>query len=509
MHHRLLALILVLTLLLPAVCLASDEAYVENCTMVPGESAVLRYYLPAVGRASLRLTAQNGAEIKQILSERTLLGGLHELILDEQFFAEPLQEGTYCLILTYEGREYSAVLTVGESAAVPTQTINSTAQPAAEPTAEPTESPAAAETAEEVLADQSASITPAYLSSYHPDHTACYWCTPMDITDEEAVWAMLTAPIQVVDVGQREQVVLRAEPSDSSEGIGVVTGTSQAVHVLETRSDGWSLVETYSSSFHDSKVKAWNAFVTGYIRTSKLKTYTVRTDYGMIIDKLTQTLYIFKDGKLFTTLAVSTGLYNEKQPYNETRSGEFVIISRVGDFKSDNLVCGMGLRFNSGDLLHEVPHVKNADGTKNYKNCEPKLGSRASHGCVRVQRLKNADGINMTWVWNNIKVGTKLVIWEDFAGRQIEIPSDDTLLYYNPDGGSNYHCTANCNGVKDKYLPLTAFTYGELDTGIYADLTRCAYCFPPLRRAEIEEINREHETESPGMISLMLEKQDD
>lgn len=225
----------------------------------------------------------------------------------------------------------------------------------------------------------------------------------------------------------------------------------------------------------------------------------------MIIDKLTQSLYIFKDGKLFTTLAVSTGLYNERQPYNETRSGEFVIISRVGDFKSDNLVCGMGLRFNSGDLLHEVPHVKNADGTKNYKNCEPKLGSRASHGCVRVQRLKNADGINMTWVWNNIKVGTKLVIWEDFAGRQMEIPADETPLYYNPDGGSSYHSTANCKGVKDKYLPLTAFTYGELETGAFVKLTACAYCFPPRRRADIEEINRVHETQSPGLISLLLE----
>lgn len=496
MYRRILALILSLALLMPGLALAESLPYVEDCALLPGQSVELRYFLPASGRASLRLTTQGGADVAVILSERMLLGGLHVLTLDEQFFAEPLAEGAYRLILTYEGQTYTAVLTVGQTA--------QSAQPtpaAPEPTAmpEPTAAP------EPAFADQSASITPAHLSSYHPQHTGCYWCTPMDITDESAVWAMLTAPIQVVDVGQKEQVVLRAEPSDSSEGIGVVTGASQAVHVLETRSDGWSLVETYSSSFHDSKVKAWNAFVTGYIRTNKLKTYNVRTDYGMIIDKLTQSLYIFKDGKLFTTLAVSTGLYNERQPYNETRSGEFVIISRVGDFKSDNLVCGMGLRFNSGDLLHEVPHVKNADGTKNYKNCEPKLGSRASHGCVRVQRLKNADGINMTWVWNNIKVGTKLVIWEDFAGRQMEIPADETPLYYNPDGGSSYHSTANCKGVKDKYLPLTAFTYGELETGAFAKLTACAYCFPPRRRADIEEINRVHETQSPGLISLLLE----
>ena len=469
MYRRILALILSLALLLPGLALAESLPYVEDCALLPGQSVELRYFLPASRRASLRLTTQGGADVAVILSERMLLGGLHVLTLDEQFFAEPLAEGAYRLILTYEGQTYTAALTVG-------QTVQS-AQPAAAAA-----EPAPAATPEPAFADQSASITPAHLSSYHPQHTGCYWCTPMDITDESAVWAMLTAPIQVVDAGQKEQVVLRAEPSDSSEGIGVVTGASQAVHVLETRNDGWSLVETYSSSFHDSKVKAWNAFVTGYIRTNKLKTYNVRTDYGMIIDKLTQSLYIFKDGRLFTTLAVSTGLYNERQPYNETRSGEFVIISRVGDFKSDNLVCGMGLRFNSGDLLHEVPHVKNADGTKNYKNCEPKLGSRASHGCVRVQRLKNADGINMTWVWNNIKVGTKLVIWEDFAGRQMEIPADETPLYYNPDGGSYYHADQNCSIIDSKYLPLKgSFLYSQRDEEAYKKLNPCANCNAPKR----------------------------
>ena len=324
---------------------------------------------------------------------------------------------------------------------------------------------------------------------------AGYWGLTANASDAD-IWAALTRTMVSVNVGESESAYIY-NSTDNGKKIGSVSGLSQGLNLIEDLDDGWSVVEAYRNED--------GAFVRGYIRTNKLKTYNVRTDYGMIIDKLTQSLYIFKDGKLFTTLAVSTGLYNERQPYNETRSGEFVIISRVGDFRSDNLVCGMGLRFNSGDLLHEVPHVKNADGTKNYKNCEPKLGSRASHGCVRVQRLKNADGINMTWVWNNIKVGTKLVIWEDFAGRQIEIPADETPLYYNPDGGSSYHSTANCKGVKDKYLPLTAFTYGELETGAFAKLTACAYCFPPRRRADIEEINRVHETQSPGLISLLLE----
>lgn len=350
-------------------------------------------------------------------------------------------------------------------------------------------------------------ITPAYRSTYRPGHEACYWCTPMDIHDEEAVWAMLTAPITVIDAGQKDQVILYAEPDKNSEQLGVITGASQAVHVLEKNKDGWALVETYSSSFHDSKVKNWNQFVTGYVQSSKLKEKKVNQDYGIVIDKLTQTLYIFHDGLLMSTLAVSTGLYNDKQPYNETRSGEFIIVSRVGDFRSDNLICAMGLRFNSGDLLHEVPHTKNGDGSKNYKNTEPKLGTRSSHGCIRVQRLKNQDGINMKWIWDNIKNGTKVVIWEDYQGRQVEIPADDTLLYYNPNGGSNYHTEHDCRGIKEKYwMQMESFTYGELEDDKFASLTPCPYCQPPRRLAELEEINRIHLESSPGEVMSYWKK---
>ena len=350
-------------------------------------------------------------------------------------------------------------------------------------------------------------ITPACRSIYRPGHEACYWCTPMDIHDEEAVWAMLTAPITIVDAGQRDQVILYAEPDKNSEQIGVITGASQAVHVLEKNKDGWALVETYSSSFHDSKVKNWNQFVTGYVQSNKLKEKKVNQDYGIVIDKLTQTLYIFHDGHLMSTLAVSTGLYNEKQPYNETRSGEFIIVTRVGDFKSDSLTCAMGMRFNSGDLLHEVPHTKNGDGSKNYKYNEPKLGTRASHGCIRVQRLKNQDGINMKWIWDNIKNGTKLVVWEDYQGRQVEIPSDDTLLYYNPNGGSNYHTEHDCRGIKEKYwAQMESFTYGQLEEDSFASLTPCPYCQPPRRLAELEEINRIHLESSPGEVMSYWEK---
>ena len=116
MYRRILALILSLALLMPGLALAASLPYVEDCALLPGQSVELRYFLPASGRASLRLTTQGGADVAVIMSERMLLGGLHVLTLDGQFFAEPLAEGAYRLILTYEGQTYTAVLTVGQTA---------------------------------------------------------------------------------------------------------------------------------------------------------------------------------------------------------------------------------------------------------------------------------------------------------------------------------------------------------------------------------------------------------
>ena len=352
------------------------------------------------------------------------------------------------------------------------------------------------EATEEVTAENTV-FTPALGSPYQPDEPLNYWNMPMDITDEAAVWEVLMQPMTIlysnVDRAERTQTVLRAEPSDDSEAVGVVTRMNQGVHVLETLDNGWSLIEAYSSSFYGGNVKRWNLLVQGYVKTKELKVVEPQQEYGFVVDKLTQRLYMFKEGKLFTTLLVSTGLVNEEQPFNETRSGEFLLTSPVGDFPSGNMTCDMGIRFNNGDLLHEVPHKINADGTRNYGYTEPSLGSKASHGCIRVQRRKTPEGINMTWIWNNRIRNTKLLIWEDWQGRQMDIPEDDFLLYYNPDGGSYYHSSSFCYmAPKRTFEP---FTYGQLEEEGFAKLKRCTYCAPVFRRAEIEERNAEY---APG-----------
>ena len=376
-----------------------------------------------------------------------------------------------------------------EESAVPEATLEIPlviATPVPEPTEEPTPDPTPEPTP--VI------YTPSHGSPYEGQDTSLnYWTLPMDVTDEAAVWEMLTKPMTVVDGDSRAQVVLREEPDEDSKGVGVVTCASQGVHVLETLDNGWSLVECYSSSFHDSKVKAWNMLVQGYIKTDKLKVVEPELDYGLIVDKLTQRMYMFKDGKLFSTLLISTGLANERQPYNETRSGEFLIISPTGGFWSDNMFCPRALKFNDGDLLHEVPYVQRSEGSsKIYSATEPYLGQKASHGCIRVQRKKTPEGVNMAWIWNNRQMRTKLIVWEDWQGRQIAYPADDLLLYYNPDGGEYYHSQETCYSYKDNKKTMTAFPYAELDSEPYADLERCGSCAPVERVSVIDEINAKY-----------------
>ena len=310
-------------------------------------------------------------------------------------------------------------------------------------------------------------------------HESCYWTTPMDITREEAVWAMLMAPVTVISGNQKEQYPLRDAPGGAA--IGEITCDSQSVHVLGTDENGWTLVETYSSAFHDSATKTWNALLRGYVETGRLETVTPDPGMGLVVDKLTQRLYIFSEGKLLSELRVSTGLANEKQPYNETRSGEFLMVSKVGDFPSGNMTCEKGIRFNDGDMIHQVPYIQYASG-KDYDDFEKVLGQRASHGCIRVQRKRTPEGVNMTWVWEHYKKDTKLVVWEDWPGRTIPAVPEGTLVYYNPDGGKAYHKKETCYSARKELWPLTAITYAELSAEPYARLTPCVWCNPPEKR---------------------------
>ena len=314
------------------------------------------------------------------------------------------------------------------------------------------------------------------------------WTVPMDITDEEAVWQALTATVTVLDDGkdraQVRQVTVRKEPREDSDGVGTVTLASQGVRVLE-KGEEWTRIQCYSASFHDSAILNWNVLVEGYVETKLLKEIVPNQSLGLVVDKLTQRMYVFRNGKLYSTLLVSTGLANEKQPYNETRSGEFLLVSRVGGFYSDNMYCPRALRFDNGDLLHEVPYVER-NGDRIYSVTEPQLGTKASHGCIRVQRKVNPEGLNQEWLFDHYKLNTKILIWEDWQGRQIPVPEDNTVFWRHPTKNYYYHCSDQCPLLGTR-SPVE-ITYAELsaeDSG----LKRCPACGPVLKKNDLLEIN--------------------
>ena len=315
---------------------------------------------------------------------------------------------------------------------------------------------------------------------------------------QQAIWDLMMQPITVLEGDQTENIYITNQPGISARPYkencaGELHGQSQGVNVLAIEGD-YALIEAYTND----GTKTDNSYmesiaaskVQGYVKKSRLYTAKPSDKYALLVDKLRQKLYVFEKGRIISSLDVSTGLNTAKQPYNETPAGEFLVVSWTGDFKAgSNTIGRFALRINGGTLLHEVLHDVGADGkTKIYDNYEPQLGYKASHGCVRIPRRKNADGINMQWFWDNLEKNTKVLIWEDEGRRMYdpELPDAATQLYRNPNGGSNYHLDENCSGVKEKLLPLTGdLTYADLDTDAFRKLTPCVYCGAPLKKTEL------------------------
>ncbi len=337
--------------------------------------------------------------------------------------------------------------------------------------------------------------TPNESSPVRCNHELCFWNLEMGRMDEGSIWKVLTQPVTVIEGKQREQVRILAEPDDKcTDYVGVVTCASQAVHVLKQEGD-WTLIEAYSSSEEGSAVKVFAEQFQGWVRTKRLKEEAVDQTYGIVVDKLQQRLYVFKEGKLFTTMLCSTGFAkNKANLFHETPAGEFLMVSWVGGFQAETLWCAYGIRINSGILVHEVPSRqetnKAGETYTSYARCERYLGEKASHGCIRVQRQLTPEGVNAKWLWDHLsrKPYTKVIIWDDL-NRELGYPSDDLTLYYNPNKGENYHSQPACSMVKDKYEPMTPFTYGELDQKPYKKLSPCPACAPMPRREKIDELN--------------------
>jgi hypothetical protein len=335
------------------------------------------------------------------------------------------------------------------------------------------------------------------LSAFPDPHQRCFWNMDIDNLDPEApedwpaIWEILMQPVTVLDADPKAHVYPLtspdANPKDPANYAGQLHGASQGVHVLETLPGGWTHIEAYANDGYNAPrkfLRELNAtLIHGYVQTSRLKTVEPNKNIAVLIDKLRQRLYVFQDGAMTGQLKVSTGLKTKGQPHSETPAGEFLTDSWVGMFMNGNMYCDLAIRINGGILLHDVPYIQREGGEPNWAPFEQFMVKKASHGCVRVQRAQNEQGMNMRWLWNNLSRQCKVLIWDD-RGREHPPPDPALPLYYNPNGGKNYHSNQRCPGVKNRFLPLTGFYYGELIHPPYDKLTPCATCDPPPRHED-------------------------
>ncbi|MDL2319494.1 L,D-transpeptidase family protein, partial [Eubacteriales bacterium OttesenSCG-928-A19] len=320
------------------------------------------------------------------------------------------------------GDEEEAAQAEPTASGEPDEDVAADVTPEASPDGEEAEAEATDAVAEET-AGAAASGQPSPPYSDLADGT--FWSMTPGETDDAVTWDVLTQPITVYDGGldQRDHVYLMENPDGTGKQLAQIHAQSQGLHVLSERNEhGYVLVEAFSSYddkyYPDTAEEKAHAFDVkqGYVRASGLKEVKVQQDMALVIDKLSQRMYLYKNGEPVTEYLICTGLIVDDKYWYETTPGEFITVSHSGGFFSGKyMYCDMAIRINGGILLHEVPHEPLGDGTKRYAAYEAVLGTKASHGCVRIQRTETPEGYNHAWLWNNLKHGApyKVIIWDD------------------------------------------------------------------------------------------------
>lgn len=479
---------------------ALSFAFPDNDTLTPGKPLSIGYKAEAAGTLALVACMRDGNAEETVL-EAEVAAGSGSVAWDGMLDGVPAAPGNWIIQLTLVDGEgarsqpKSVEVTVADIGAAQVWGIDqaeASGDPQQREEEEPAETP---EPARRQSVDR-ASLEPGedrQLSTFPDPHELCSWSLDIDRiniydpVDQAKIWEVLMQPVTVLDVKAKDHVYPLVSPDADPKNIdnltGQLHGRTAAVHVLETLDNGWSLIEAFSTDGYgspdDEKFHALdNKLIHGYVRSNLLKTIAPYKKIGLVIDKYTQRMYVFREGELFTTLLVSTGIPTASQPWNETPSGEYLVDSWVGEFPSDDILCDLALRINGGCLIHEVPHKMKADGTRVYEPFESYLGQKASHGCVRTQRMRNNDGVNMGWLWKNLKRNTKALIWDDLGRAVIPVPDEALTMYYNPNGGKSYHSEQRCKAVRDRFLPLTALPYEALYEEPTNALVPCYGCVP-------------------------------
>lgn len=203
-----------------------------------------------------------------------------------------------------------------------------------------------------------------------------------------------TAPtvkaLVVANTGEAQRIYIKAQPSSSSKNVGSIYGSLAGVKILKTVGKFYYIEATDYDSLK---------LIKGYVYTSQLKTVKPSGSYSIVVDLSEQRVRIFKGNKLEKTFKCSTG-----QDWTPTPMGTYLIGDRGSQFYTgykNSVVCYNWVRFNNDFLFHSTLHTRSGQEIVSEAK---KLGTKASHGCIR---LAVPD---IKWIYNTIPRGTLVVV---------------------------------------------------------------------------------------------------
>ena len=232
---------------------------------------------------------------------------------------------------------------------------------------------------------------------------------PSRYDSDQKIWEKMMSPATVIDIGSTAHQRVYEAPDKESKVLGTLHGQSQSVSVLEIQ-EKWV------------RIGAWNhengSPVEGWVPRKVLKVVKPQSEFGILVDKKTQTLTLYKNGEKKDTLLVSTGRMSRGELYQETAAGSFLTDLHMSDYSTNGLKYDYVIRYDGGNLLHQIPYSWNEKGKKDMNPGELYLGTKASHACIRVQEKPSENGINAFWLWTHLPYHTRIIVLDDPQERE-------------------------------------------------------------------------------------------
>ena len=233
---------------------------------------------------------------------------------------------------------------------------------------------------------------------------------PSRDADDTEIWKAMMQPSVVVDIDPLKHQNVYEEPDNKSRKLGTLHGQTQGLCVLEIN-DRWT------------KIGAWNheeaEYIEGWVPLNCLKVVEPNHEYGLLVDKKSQTMAVFHNGERIETLLVSTGRADQGKFDRETSAGCFLTGLHRVDFSTQGLKYDFVIQYDGGNLLHQIPY--SSDGNRDFTQGKAYLGTKASHACIRIQdKPGNQNGINAYWIWTHLPYRTRIIILDDPEERAVE-----------------------------------------------------------------------------------------